>query len=224
MSKQALVLGATGLVGTQLVRQLLEDPSYGQIIALVRRPLDSGHPKLRQVVADYNRLEDYQDDFAADAVFCCLGTTMKTAGSKEVFRRVDLDYPVEAARLAREAGARQFAVISALGARESSAFFYNRVKGEMERRVRESGPACIHVFQPSLLLGERQERRTGEAAASKLSRALPFLWSGPLRPYKPVHAATVAAAMRAAVRLGQPGFHVHVNRDLEALAHEAEVR
>lgn len=179
MGKQALVLGATGMVGTELVKQLAEDRDYDRIKVLVRKPMSFNHPKLEQIKADYDKLGAYTDAFKVDAVYCCLGTTMKTAGSKAAFRRVDLDYPVEAARLAREAGVRLFAVVSALGADEGSMFFYNRVKGEMERLLRESGLPSLYIFRPSLLLGNRQERRTGEAASVKLSRSLPFLWAGP---------------------------------------------
>lgn len=221
MGYTALVLGATGLVGSELAGQLLKDPAYEQVTALVRRLLPGADPKLRQVTVDYDRLELAKEYFRVDAVFCCLGTTMRTAGSKEAFRRVDLEYPDLAARLARESGVRYFAVVSALGADESSLFFYNRVKGEMERRIRDSGIPSVYVFQPSLLLGDRREHRTGEASAAKLSRSMPFLWSGPLRKYKPVHAKTVAAAMRAAVARAEPGFRVYVNRGLEAMAGEA---
>jgi uncharacterized protein YbjT (DUF2867 family) len=216
--KHALVLGASGLVGTALVTQLLEDQDYGRVTALVRKPMSLSHPKLKQITADYERLESYREAFEADTVYCCLGTTMKTAGSKEAFRRVDLDYPVKAAQLAQAAGVRHFSVISAMGARENSMYFYNRVKGEMERRLRETGLPSLYIFRPSLLLGDRQEHRTGEAAAALLSRKLPFLWAGPLRKYKPVEARTVAAAMRAATRLGAPGAHIFENKDLPGLA------
>lgn len=217
--KRALVIGATGLVGTELVRQLVEDPVYGGITTLTRRLLPLENPKLRQVQADFASLDRYGEEFEGiDAVFCCLGTTMRTAGSKEAFRRVDLEYPVETVHLARRAGVRQFAVISAMGASESSLFFYNRVKGEMERMVQEAGLPAVYVFRPSLLMGDRQEHRPGEAAAERISSALPFLWSGPLRKYKPVHVRTVAAAMRAAVRKGARGVHVYENLQLEDLA------
>jgi uncharacterized protein YbjT (DUF2867 family) len=217
LGQTALVLGATGLVGSELVNQLLEDPAYDRVTVLTRRSVPSA-PKLRQLTVDFERLEQYKDEFQVDAVYCCLGTTMKQAGSRNAFTRVDLEYPVLAARLAKEASARCFAVISALGVKESSPFFYNRVKARMEREVRETGLPSVHVFRPSLLLGDRREHRSGEAAASKLSRGLTFLWKGPLRKYKPVQARTVANAMRAAVSGALPGFHIYDNQVLEVMA------
>jgi uncharacterized protein YbjT (DUF2867 family) len=208
--KHALVLGASGLVGSRLLDQLLEDSEYAQVTILVRRKLPLSHPKLNQISVDYEQMPIYADAFAVDAVFCCLGTTMKKAGSKEAFRRVDLDYPVEAAKLARDRGVKQFAVISSTGAKESSPFFYSRVKGEMERLLQETGLPELHIFRPSLLLGNRSEHRPGEAAAAAISRSLPFLYSGPFRRYKPAPDRTVAAAMRAALHDGAQGRRVRI--------------
>ncbi len=221
MNKHAVVLGATGMVGTQLVRQLAEDPQYGRVTALVRRPLSSAYPKVKQVIADMDKLEAYGQDFDADAVFCCLGTTIKTAGSQEAFRRVDLDYPLTAGRLAKQAGVPVFAVISSLGADVGSPFFYSRVKGEMERRLGELGLPSLYIFRPSLLIGQRSEKRPGEQAAAAISRAMPFLYSGPFRKYKPVEADVVAAAMRGAVRQGESGLRIYPSAALPDLAAKA---
>lgn len=221
MKKHAVVLGATGMVGTQLVRQLAQDPQYGRVTALVRRPLPSPHPEVEQVIADWDRLEEYGHVFQADVVYCCLGTTIKTAGSQQAFRRVDLDYPLAAARLAKQAGAAAFAVISSLGADVKSPFFYSRVKGEMERRLEELGLPSLYILRPSLLLGQRTENRPGEQAAAVISRAMPFIYSGPFRKYKPVEADVVAAAMRGAVRQGESGVRIYPSAELSDLAAKA---
>lgn len=222
MDKRALVIGATGLVGKELVGQLLEDPAYRSVAVIVRRELSFRHPDLQVVlVEDLGQMGDRPQAFAADAVFCCLGTTIKTAGSREAFRQVDLDYPVLAARLALQAGARQFAVISSMGASEGSPIFYSRVKGELERRLRELGLPALHIVRPSLLLGHREEKRRGEIAAAAVSRALPFIWTGPLRKYRPIQAAEVAAAMREAVRLGHAGANIYESAELARLAGQA---
>lgn len=221
MKKHAVVLGATGMVGTQLVRQLIEDPQYGGVTALVRRPLSSSPPGVEQVMADMDRLEEYGSLFEADAVFCCLGTTIKTAGSQDAFRRVDLEYPLAAARLAKQYGVTAFAVISSLGADVKSPFFYSRVKGDMEHSLGELGLPSLYILRPSLLLGQRAESRPGEQAAAVISRAMPFLYSGPLRKYKPVEAGVVAAAMRGAVRLGEPGVKIYPSAALPELAAKA---
>ncbi len=221
MKKHAVVLGATGMVGTQLVRQLAEDPQYGRVTALVRRPLSTPHPEVGQVIADLDRLEEYSQVFQADVVYCCLGTTIKTAGSQQAFRRVDLDYPVAAARLAKQSGVPAFAVISSLGADVKSPFFYSRVKGEMEHRLGELGLPSLYILRPSLLLGQRTENRPGEQAAAAISRVMPFLYSGPFRKYKPVEADVVAAAMRGAVRQGESGVRIYPSAELPDLAAKA---
>lgn len=218
MGLRAVVLGATGLVGSQLVRQLVQDPEYGKVTALVRRPMGWSHSVLEEIITDFDKLDEYQGAFSADVVYCCLGTTIKTAGSKAAFRLVDLDYPLAAAQLAKQAGVRTYAVISSLGADGSSPFFYSRVKGEMERRLDEMGFPSLYIVRPSLLLGDRTENRPGERAASAVSRTLPFLFSGPFRKYKPVEAGVVAAAMRGAVQRGEPGIRIYPSAELSALA------
>ncbi|MDF2934880.1 MAG: putative nucleoside-diphosphate sugar epimerase [Paenibacillaceae bacterium] len=221
MKKHALILGATGMVGTQLVRQLAEDPDYGRVTALVRRPLPAPHPGVEEVTVDWDKLEEHSHVFSADAVFCCLGTTIKIAGTKEAFRRVDLEYPLTAGRLAKQSGTRAFAIISSLGADEGSPFFYTRVKGEMERRLGELGLPALYILRPSLLTGQRTENRPGEQAAAAISRTMPFLYSGPFRKYKPVEADVVAAAMRGAVKQGEAGIRVYPSAELPGLAAKA---
>lgn len=212
--KRALVLGASGLVGGELVRLLAGDPAYSKVTALVRRPLSFSHDKLEQKVTEFDRLDSLLPDFQVDDVYCCLGTTIKKAGSQEAFRRVDLELPLQAARLARQAGAGRFLAISSLGANEHGLVFYSRVKGEMERRLRETGLAEIHIFRPSLLLGERSEPRFGESAAARVYRAMPFLFGGPLRRYRPIYARTVASAMAAAARRGKAGFFLYESDEI----------
>lgn len=218
MGKRALVMGGSGLVGSQLLRQLAADPEYEHITALVRKPLETELPKTEQVVTDWSKLHEMKEWFAVDAVYCCLGTTIKTAGSKEAFRQVDLVYPLIAAELAMGAGARQYAVISSTGADAGSRLFYTRTKGELEQALQKLGFPSLHIVRPSLLMGERREHRTGEKAATVISRMLPFIWSGPLSKYKPVEASVVAGAMREAVHREQPGIHIYESAQLPLLA------
>lgn len=218
MSKTAVVIGASGLVGKELSLQLAEDPEYSSVTVLIRKQMDITHPHIRQVLVDFDNLAQYRAEFAAEDIYCCLGTTIAKAGTREAFRRVDLEYPLQAAQLAAAEGAKQFAVITAMGANESSPFFYNRVKGELERRLAECGLHALHIVRPSLLLGHRQEKRTGEEWAAAVSRRLPFLWRGPLKRYRPIQAASVAAAMRAVVRQGKTGVHRYESAELHRLA------
>lgn len=200
--RSALVLGATGLVGGHCLDLLLDDPGYDRVTVLVRRALPREHPKLRQEVVDFDRLAEHADLFHVDHVFCALGTTIRRAGSQEAFRRVDLEYPRRAAEAASANRADCFLLVSALGANPRSRVFYNRVKGEAEEAVQSYPFPSVVILRPSLLLGERAERRTGERIAQRVMGPLSFLLAGPLRKYRPVEGRVVARAM---VRLANDG-------------------
>ncbi|MFL5537449.1 MAG: NAD(P)H-binding protein [Longimicrobiaceae bacterium] len=215
--RTALVLGATGLVGGHCVDLLLADAVWERVTVLGRRPLDREHSKLVQRVTDLERMDEAADAFAADDVFCCLGTTIRKAGSREAFLRVDHDYPVAAARLASEHGASRFLLVSALGADVGSRVFYNRVKGQVERDVAALPFDGVALARPSLLLGERAEHRTGEAFAQAVMPLLSPVLRGPLRKYRAIHARTVAGAMVRLAREGFTGVRVVESDQLEAL-------
>jgi len=189
-----LIAGATGLVGGHLLRRLLAHASYARVEVLVRRELSISHPKISQRIVDFERLDFGMAD-AVDDVFCCLGTTIKKAGSQDAFRRVDHDYPLMLARMAKAAGARQFVMVSALGADPHSSVFYSRVKGETERDIAVVGLPKVIFMRPSILLGERGEHRPGEKAGIFIGRLIAPLLFGPLRTYRPIPADDVAAAM-----------------------------
>lgn len=216
-ARSALVLGATGLVGGHCLDLLLADGAWTRVAALGRRPAPREHPKLEQRTADFDRLEEHADAFAADDVFCCLGTTIRAAGSREAFRRVDHDYPLAAARLASARGARHFLLITALGADPASRVFYNRVKGEVERDVAALPFAGVALVRPSLLLGGRAERRPGEALAQKVAPVLNPLLVGPLRRYRAIPVRTVARAMVRLAMEGIEGVRVVESDELAAL-------
>ncbi len=223
--RSALIAGATGLIGGFLLEMLLEEPLYRQVHALVRRPLDRRHQKLIPVVTDFDRLNDspgQTDAFHVDDVFCCLGTTIKTAGTQEAFRKVDLEYVVTLARLARAAGARRFFLVSTIGADPGSSNSYLHVKGATESAVAACGYPALHLFRPSILSGRRQESRPGERIGLFVMRLLtPFL-VGPLRRFRPVQARTVAAAMVGAARVGRRGRQLYTFDDIVGLAHAAK--
>jgi uncharacterized protein YbjT (DUF2867 family) len=215
--RSALVLGATGLVGSACVDLLLADASYERLRVLTRRPYPLSHAKLEAHVVDFDRLGERPELFRAHDIFCCLGTTIRAAGSQAAFRRVDLDYVVTAARTAVEAGAQQLLVVSALGADPGSRIFYNRVKGEMERAVRALPFRAVWVLRPSLLLGERAEPRPGERIAEAVSRPLRPLLLGPLRRWRPMDARRVALAMLRRAESGGGGGVVESD-EIETLA------
>lgn len=197
----AVVLGATGLVGSALVNILCQDERYTQITCLVRAPLthsDFHDPmnKIAPLVIDFDLLQDYQGYFTVDHVYCCLGTTMKKAQSQSAFRRVDFQFVHVAAQLARAQRAKSFVWISSLGANAKSNNFYLKVKGELENAIltmpQLSNAAAV---RPPLLLGQRKEHRQAEAFGIKLLTALSPIMRGPLAKYKPVSAYHVAAQM-----------------------------
>ncbi|AHI28333.1 nucleoside-diphosphate sugar epimerase [Marinobacter similis] len=201
---KVMVLGATGLTGAAVVEKLLERPEVTSVIAPVRRRVGSEHSKLIQQQVDFDDLQASADLFAVDAIVCCLGTTIKKAGSREQFRAVDFGYSLEAARLGRAAGARAFILMSAIGASSDSTIFYNRVKGELEDAVRELSYPYLSVYHPSLLLGERQEQRTAEGVGIKLMPLVNRVLLGPLEKFRGVQASTVAQAMVNEVCLLEP--------------------
>jgi hypothetical protein len=162
-----MLLGATGLVGRECLRLLLADPGVTRIVALTRRPLDDQAlwPKLQVEVVDFEQLASRGELFGVDQIFCALGTTIKKAGSRDAFRRVDFIYPLTAAKLGAERGARHFLLVSSLGASAESRFFYNRVKGQLEDALRTLPYPSVTIVRPSLLVGTREEFRLGEKLA-----------------------------------------------------------
>jgi uncharacterized protein YbjT (DUF2867 family) len=206
MERTALVVGATGLVGRQVVAHLLARPEYSGVVALVRRAMGLSNAKLAERIVDFERLAD--TEMRADDVYACLGTTIKVAGSQERFRRVDHDYTVEVARLAREKGATRLALVSAIAASPNSGNFYLRVKGETERDVAALGYATLTIARPSYLLGERTESRPGEAVGIAAARALSFALVGSLKQYRPIGADVVAEALIRETLAGAPGQRI----------------
>ncbi len=202
--RTALIAGASGLVGGFLLRQLLELPEYGRVVSLGRRPLALTHPKLVQVTVDFAALEKVTADLRCDDAFCCLGTTIKRAGSQENFRAVDHAAVLAVAWAARRNGAARFFVVSSLGANAQSRVFYNRVKGETEEALEVLDFQTLGIFRPSLLLGPRAEKRLGERVGAALMWVAEPLLLGSLRQYRAIQAEVVARAM-ARCSFGRPG-------------------
>lgn len=216
--KTALVLGATGLVGTELVKILVQQNQFEKIHLLVRKPIQPIDPACEVHVVDFDKMDTYPELFQVNDVFCCLGTTIKKAKTKEAFRNVDYQYPLEAAKMAVNQGAEKFLIITAMGANAKSMFFYNRVKGDVESALQQLKLPALHIFRPSLLLGDRGEQRFGEDVAAKFSGVLNMLMAGPLRPYKAIEAKKVAAAMAAAAQSVKTGVHIYPSHEIEQMA------
>ncbi|GAB3259807.1 oxidoreductase [Larkinella harenae] len=208
--KTALIVGATGLVGSALTHRLVESTAYEKVKVLVRQSLGWQHPRLQEIQYDFDHPNSLL--VQADDVFCCLGTTMKKAGSREAFQKVDYQYPLDVAKRALVNGARQFLLVSSMGANPDSSFFYNRVKGELERDITALQYPAFLVFRPSLLLGDRKEFRWGERIGEGLIKVF-----NPLIPakYKGIRAESVANAMCKKAQAELSGKHIFESDQLQ---------
>ena len=211
--KTAVIAGHSGLIGRQLLDLLLADDYYTKVISLGRKSLDIENHKLVQKIIDFNEISF--DAEHVDDVFCCLGTTIKKAGTKEKFRLVDFQFPINMANSCHQKGANSFSLISAMGADENSSIFYNKVKGEVEKAITNIGFPSVEIYRPSLLLGDRNESRAGEDFGKILMKALGFLFVGSLKNYKGIDSLKVARAMISYAKEQETGNHIHFSGELQ---------
>ena len=194
--KRAVVFGSSGFVGSHLLSELLSSSDYAQVTAVVRRSLNITHPKLTTVIGDYNSLAGLKSQNAADEVFIALGTTRKNSPEEADYYQVDHEYPVLAAQIAKEGGAKSVFLVTAVGANPNSKFFYVRTKGETERDVIALNFEHTHIFRPSMIVGDRQEKRSPlEAALMRYWSALNPLLIGKTDKYRGITGADIAKAM-----------------------------
>ncbi len=215
MTRTAMLAGATGLTGQQLLKQLLADARYAEVQALVSKHAFAPHAKLSEHIVDFAALPKLPK---IDDAFCCLGTTIKMAGSKAAFRTVDFDYVVKVARAAKKSGAQRFMVMSSLGANSKSSIFYSRIKGEMEEALQELGFAELHIFQPSFLVGNRAEARPSERFGIAAFQLISPLLFGPARKYRAIEPTDVARAMISAAWSHNAGAHVYLSDEIQKMA------
>ena len=218
---RAVLLGATGLIGSHVLDLLAQRHEYSEIAVITRRPMTMPAGHCHNRVMSLTELASAASDFAGADVFCCLGTTIRQAGSREAFRQVDHDFVLEAARLTESQGGRRFICVSAVNANPGGKAFYARVKGEMETAVQALDIPMVAFMQPSLLRGEREEFRLGEEVGQVvLAIVRPFTaWTR--ADWLPIDAVTVARAMVAlSLKEEKPGCHRYRFRDMERLASE----
>lgn len=193
--KSAIILGATGLTGSLLMDRLLQDGRYTKVKLFSRSPIGSSDPKLEEFIGDMLQLEKFKNDFYADEVYCCIGTTKAKTPDAEMYKKIDFGIPVSAAELCRSNGIDTFLVVSALGADPKSSIAYNRIKGDMEVSVVQCGIPKTHILRPSLIVGGRTEKRTGEWLGNQAMKILNPILLGPLKKYRSIKAETIADAM-----------------------------
>ena len=215
--KTALLFGGSGMVGGHCLHQLLDSPIYEKVISFGRKKLLVEDEKLEQHLIDFDQLDKYKKLIKGDDLFCCLGTTIKKAGSKSAFKKVDLEYPKRIAELAVENGVNQFILVSSVGADRNSSVFYSQVKGELEDEVMQMDFWATHVLQPSLLLGERKESRPLERVGVMISQRLDNFIGSFLGKYRPVKGEDVASAMLVVAQNLERGNHTYSSDQLVTL-------
>ena len=209
MQKTAIILGSTGLTGSYLLQLILDSNAYDKVISFVRKSTGNAHPKLTEHIIDFDNAGTYKDLVKGDDLFCCLGTTIKKAGSQAAFEKVDLTYPIQFAKIAAENGVKQYLIISSIGADAKSGNFYLRTKGRCEDELKASGIPSISIFRPSLLLGDRKEFRLGEKIMTYGMKFLSLFLIGGLKKYKAIKSSTVAEAMHRTAQQNNTGVNIY---------------
>lgn len=216
MGKTAAIIGATGMIGTYLLPLLLEDDYFSTVRVIVRRPQQKNHPKMEVKLVNFDDAESLKLALeGTDIIFSCIGTTKKTVkGDQQLYRHIDVEIPYKVARFAKEAGCEKFLMVSSVGADEKSNTFYLQLKGEAEEKVRSVGFQAVHVFRPSVLLGDRKQKRTGEriwqAIMTSLSVVIP-------KKYRAVEGKAVAKSMLESAKQNSTGFFIHTNEEILAI-------
>jgi uncharacterized protein YbjT (DUF2867 family) len=218
--KTALIIGSTGLVGSHLLNLLLDSNDYLKVITFVKRDQGIKHPKLTQHIIDFDKPETYKELVVGDDFFCTIGTTIKKAGNKDAFRKVDFEYPRQFATFALQNKVKQFLIVSSLGADANSGNFYLKTKGEIQDFLKECNFESVAVLQPSLLLGNRTEFRLGEKIGAFFMKTLSFLFLGNLKKYKPIEGKTVAKATFHIAQKNYKGFHIIESDSIQKIANK----
>jgi uncharacterized protein YbjT (DUF2867 family) len=218
--KTALIIGSTGLIGSHLLKLLLDSNDYIKVITFVKRDTGIKHQKLTQHIIDFDKPETYKELVFGDDFFCTIGTTIKKAGNKDAFRKVDFEYPRQFAAFALQNKVKQFLIISSLGADANSENFYLKTKGEIQDFLKDCNFESISVLQPSLLLGDRKEFRLGEKIGAFFMKLFSFLFIGNLKKYKAIQSEAVAKAMFIIAQKHDKGFHIIESDNIQEIANK----
>ncbi|MFN8321402.1 MAG: NAD(P)H-binding protein [Chitinophagales bacterium] len=214
MKKTALIIGATGLVGEQCLCLLLSSGYYGKVIALTRKKLSITHAVLENPVVNFDQPDTYAHLVKADDIYCAIGTTIGKAGSQQAFKKVDFYLPLQVAQAAKANGAQTFVLVSSFGADASSGVFYSRIKGELEQALAQLHFQSLLIFRPSILLGDRKEKRTGEELGRWVAEKMPFLFAGPLKKYRGTPADWLARVMLQTAQQKNSGVRIIENEEI----------
>ncbi|WP_131537760.1 NAD(P)H-binding protein [Pedobacter nototheniae] len=193
--KKAIIFGASGFIGSYLLEYLLKNPDYEQVIIVVRKALNISNPKLKMLIGDFNTLHTLRENLIADEIYIAIGTTKKSVPNEDQYYQIDHDYPVLAAKFAKENGAKSVSVVTAVGANAKSNMFYIKTKGEIERDIVALNFDYTHIFRPSMLMGNRKEHRPMEKVFMGIWSIINPILLGPLKKYKGINGSEVAKAM-----------------------------
>lgn len=218
----AVVIGATGLTGNLVLKELLNDKAFKSVRILVRRNADIIHPKLQQEIVNFDNVEEYEKKFGeGDVIFSCIGTTQKKVkGDKILYEKIDFDIPINAARIGISKSFKKFLIVSSIGANESSSNFYLKLKGKTENALKKFPFVSVSIFQPSLINGNRKENRTGEKIAQGIMDLLSILLLGPLKKYRSIGADNIAKAMVNESKQKTTGVHYYKYEEIMDLARD----
>ena len=217
MKKTALLLGATGLVGEQCLRELAKITEYDKIIVLSRKKIALPNSKFELLISDFTNIDLIGSQLNVTDIFCALGTTISKAGSAAEFKRVDYDIPMQLAKHGKSNGAKQFVLVSSIGANAQSSVLYTKTKGKLEADLAKLNFECLLIFRPSILLGDRKENRVGETVGKFIADKLDFLFVGPLKKYRGTPANLLAKVMVSMAQKSYTGVRIIDNEEILAL-------
>lgn len=216
----AIIFGATGLVGSYLIRLLCDSNQYDKVISFSRKHCGYENAKLSERISDLSDIRTVESEIKGDHLFCCVGTTIKKAGNQENFTKVDFDLPAEIADISKKNKVQHFLVVSSISADAESSSFYLRTKGQMEQHVIQSSIPKISIVRPSMLLGPRKEFRFGEAAGKVAMKLVTPLMFGKFKKYRGIHAEDVAAAMLTISATNTEGAKIYESDELQQIAYK----
>ena len=217
MLKKAIISGASGLIGKNLLTQLLNSTYYSEVLVIVRKTLNIEHDKLKELIVDFDHIDQYSAEIVGDIVFCCLGTTNSKTPDKAQYRKIDYQYPLDIGAIAQNNGVTAYHLVSAMGADVNSSIFYSKTKGEVERDLKAIPFKSIYIYRPSLLDGNREEKRMAEKIMIGLMRFLNPLLMGGLKKYRSIKIETVASAMLKESLTDKKGIFIYSSDQIEAL-------
>lgn len=218
MAFKAVIVGASGLIGSNLLTILLNQPEYIDVLILVRKELPVQHKKLKQLVVDFDKLENYGGEITGHAIFSCLGSTQKKTPDLKDYYKIDHDYTLHLAQLAAKNGIEQFHLVSSLGADSTASNFYLKTKGEVENDITNAGLKCLHIYRPTYLTGDRKEYRFADKLLTPLMAIINPLLFGNLKKYQSIPAHTVAMAMFKQSITNNEGVFIHPSDKIKEIA------